>query len=228
VCLSAPADGIDPALGIVAFIGRLSQNEAIQPVFRRQTRGNLKEGGAMSRALLAGAAVCAAVMSLCGLAGCSETTQAVAVMAIDGRGLAPQSDLSGDVVAVERGDSLTVLSGDADDALEVQTSDGKQGWVRRCWICSSAEFERRKATNQTPLNLICIGHEDGDTFMYDGSLSIVDGQMSAQPGDAFWMDSTMIGQTFTFGDEAFEGDPSILLLIPESGPILRLETWPPK
>jgi hypothetical protein len=167
-------------------------------------------------------------MFLLGQMGCSESTQAAAVMAVDGRGLAPLQDLSGDFVPVARGAPLTVLSSEAGDALEVRSADGKQGWVRRCWICSSAEFERRKATNQTPLNLICIGHENGETFMYDGSLSIVDGQMSAQPGDAFWMDSTMIGQTFSFGDESFEGDPGILLLIPENGPILRLETWPPK
>jgi hypothetical protein len=127
---------------------------------------------------------------------------------------------------LETGAPLTVLSTD-EDAIRVKTQSGQEGWLRRCFVCSSTELERRKASKQLPESVLFIGSDGSGIYLYGGSLSISNGRPSIKAGDAFWMDSTMRGKSFNFGGEAIAGDPSVLLLKPESGNMIRLQTWPP-
>src|SRR4051812_28693072 len=48
---------------------------------------------------------------------------------------------------LEAGTTLTILTTE-DKALQVKTQAGEEGWLRRCWVCTSSEYDRRKAQSQ--------------------------------------------------------------------------------
>lgn len=98
------------------------------------------------------------------------------------------------------------------NAAEVRTPSGGTGWLRKCYLCSAKEFGRRKAADEVPQNLICVGFDAGGSFLYGGSLSIANNQFVVQPGDAFWMDPTMKGKTFEIAGQKINGNPEVLVL----------------
>jgi hypothetical protein len=163
-----------------------------------------------------------------GLLGCGKAeTPSVPVVGVKGPvSLYADAKFEKKAGQLETGAPLTVLSTE-EDALRVKTQSGEEGWLRRCVVCSSTELERRKANKQLPESILFIGSDGSGIYLYGGSLSISNGRPSVKAGDAFWMDSTMKGKSFNFGGEMISGDPSVILLKPESGNMIRLETWPP-
>jgi len=108
------------------------------------------------------------------------------------------------------------------DLLQVRTAAAQTGWLRMCCLCSAAELARRQRDNQVPRNLACVGYDKGGSFLYGGSLSIVNNQFVAQEGDAFWLDPTMKGKAFTIIGHEVVGDPHILLLCCPGDKLARL------
>jgi len=158
--------------------------------------------------------------------GCGETPEPppVPVVGVEGVSLYGDEDLSEEKAPLAPGIELVIVA-EKGDKLEVKTTSGEQGWVRRCCLCSRKEFDRRESEDQIPTKVVCIKSKDGQTLMYGGSLSIENGQIVMKPGDAFWMDPTMEGTEFTFGSEEGTGDPGVLLLTPESGDMIRMKIW---
>jgi hypothetical protein len=110
--------------------------------------------------------------------------------------------------------------------MRVASAEGASGWVRRCCLCSAAESERRKAHQEVPLRLICIGaEEDGRTFLYGGALPIRMNRFVVEPGQAFWMDASAEGSTFTVASHPLVGDPEVLFLYKEGDSIAQLPIW---
>lgn len=158
--------------------------------------------------------------------GCVETAEPppVPVVGVEGVSLYGDEDLSEEKAPLAPGIELAIVA-EKGDNLEINTTSGAQGWVRRCWVCSLKEFHRRESDGHIPTKVVCIKSEDGRTLMYGGSLSIENGDIVMKPGDAFWMDPTMNGTEFTFGSQEVMGDPNVLLLTPESGDMIRLQIW---
>lgn len=127
------------------------------------------------------------------------------------------------------GGILAVLASEA-DVLQVRTELGKEGWLRRCWVCSLSELERRKAQDQVPKQVICVGSDGNGTYMYGGSISIggANNRFATKFGDAVWLDSTMKGKAFSLGSTSVTGDPSLLLLNSKKGEVVKLPIWTSK
>ncbi len=113
-----------------------------------------------------------------------------------------------------------------DWAVRVATADGKKGWVRRCCLCTTQEFQRRKRAGEVPTSMICIGADkDRGTYLYGGDLPIRMGKFAVDAGQAFWMDPTARGETFTVGSHHMQGDPSILFLYTKDDRMVNLHIW---
>ena len=82
-----------------------------------------------------------------------------------------------------------------------------------------------KAHNQIPKSVISIGSDGGRSFMYGGAISIGGGQFQMKPGDAYWLDESMTGKTFTFGSTTATGDPAVLWLNTENEGVVKLPIW---
>ncbi len=141
--------------------------------------------------------------------------------------LYPDADLEKEKMAeIEGGTTVNVLE-TRECAVRVKTKSGQEGWLRRCWLCTAKEYERRKSAGEVPRQAICIGSVEGKTAFYGGGLSIENSQIVMKPGDSFWMDPTMKGKNFNFGGESVAGDPAVLLLKPERGNMIRLPIFQP-
>ncbi len=134
------------------------------------------------------------------------------------------SKLSKSVATLVLGTELVILKTE-NDLLNVRTSAGQQGWTRRCWICSLAEFKRRNSNDETPKNLVCVQSEGGKKFLYGGTLSIQNNRPAVRVGDAFWLDQTMKGLDYSIAGVTIVGDPSILFLWKGEGKIATLSIW---
>lgn len=115
-----------------------------------------------------------------------------------------------------------LLLAERSGAAQIEAASGKRGWVRRCHLCSAAEFKRRQAADEVPKNVVCVGSDERGSFVYGGTLSIVNNAFTVMPGDAFWMDPTMKGKSFNIGAHRVIGDPSVLVLYKAGDRLARL------
>lgn len=166
-------------------------------------------------------------LTLVTLAGCTGTDPRSVTPVVglaDGAVLYEGPELMKEKARLDAGATVTVLT-KKDKAFEIKTQSGQQGWVPRYAICTQAEWERRKAENQAPKIVVCIGSDGGRTFMYGGSISIGNGGFVMKPGDAYWLDESMTGKAFTLGSERVTGDPAILWLNTEKEGVVKLPLW---
>ena len=122
------------------------------------------------------------------------------------------------------GTPLTVLSTEG-ELLRIRVRSGEEGWMRRFLVCTMSEYERRKAKDQVPENVLCVKLEDGKTAVYGGQVSIENGAMVVKAGDSFWTDPTTEGKTFPLGRGYVTGDPSVLFFMPKNGTAVSLPIW---
>ena len=133
--------------------------------------------------------------------------------------------LKEEVTTLEAGSSVAVGKA-KDGVVQVTMKDGKEGWTRQCYLCSSAEHTRRKKDNEVPLRVICIGAEkDGGTFMYGGTMPIRNGSFALEAGQAFWMDQSAKGQEFTVASHPLLGEPKLLFLYKADSTVAKLPIW---
>lgn len=159
-----------------------------------------------------------------GCAGNDPKSVTPVVGLADGTVLYEGPELSIEKARLDAGATVTVLT-KKDKALEIKTQSGQQGWVQRYAICSQAEWERRKAHDQMPKQVMCIGSDGGGYFMYGGAISIGNDQFVMKPGDAYWLDESMTGKGFTLGSERVTGDPTVLWLNTEKEGVVKLPLW---
>jgi len=129
--------------------------------------------------------------------------------------------LEGESATLKAGTQV-IIEKDLPWVLQIRTADGKKGWVRRCCLCPDTEFERRKNADEIPNLVICVGADKGGTFLYGGSMPIRNNQFVAEDGQAFWMDESAKGKTFTVVSHPLIGDPAILFLYKKGHTIARL------
>jgi hypothetical protein len=131
------------------------------------------------------------------------------------------SDLQGRVTDIKAGARVS-LRGDQGGVVEINTSDGTKGWVRRCYLCSDAEYRRRKTRNEIPDMVTFVGAEpDGRMFTY-GRFNIRNNKVVILPGQALWMDVSATGKKFTAASHRLTGDPGVLFLYKQDRGIARL------
>jgi hypothetical protein len=135
------------------------------------------------------------------------------------------SKLGKELSLLELGAEVAVLSAQDDDIVNVKTAKGQQGWLRRCWLCSPTELNRRKAADEVPKNICCIKAEGERKLLYGGALSIQDGAPAVMEGDAFWLDPMMKGKEFSIGGTKIIGDPSVLVLYKGHDKMVTLKIW---
>ena len=135
------------------------------------------------------------------------------------------SELKEETATLRVGAEISVVE-QGEWAVLVANAEGKEGWVRRCYLCTSSELDRRKNAEEVPARVICIGaEEDGRTFFYGGTMPISKGQFAVDVGQAFWMDQTARGKTFTVGSHPLRGDPDVLFLYRQDGTVAKLPIW---
>lgn len=158
------------------------------------------------------------------LAGCKpKNTPNAAVVGVNKAELYPDEKLAGAGSDIPAGTALTVTAVRG-KALQATTADGKAGWVRRFVACTPEEFKRRKAAGEVPETFICLGSDKGGMFVYGGGMSISNGEMVASNMQAFWLDDSMRGKTFTVASNELVGDPDVLYLLKDSE-IKKLAIW---
>lgn len=135
------------------------------------------------------------------------------------------AQLTKELSTLELGTDVVVLTTQDDDVVSVRTAKGQQGWLRRCWLCSPAELNRRKTADEVPKNICCIKTEGDRKLLYGGALSIQDGAPAVMEGDAFWLDPTMKGKEFSIGGAKIVGDPSVLVLYKGHDKMATLKIW---
>lgn len=153
--------------------------------------------------------------------GCSSKGSQPVVGMADGVSLFADEELTKDTKRLAAGMAVKIVA-IHDKAVQVKTETGEEGWLAPYALCSLDEFERRKSASELPTSIICLGHEDGSTFMYGGSLTIQNNQLVIMPGQGVWMDPTMKGKEFSISNETLVGDPAVLFLVTEYRGIRRL------
>ena len=97
---------------------------------------------------------------------------------------------------------------------------------RRCCICTSSEFDRRKKAGEVPENPVCIGlKSDGNVVAYDGILHIINDKSVLDRGQAVWTDQTTKAKNFNIEPYTFVGDPEALFLLKNDGRVGKMQIW---
>jgi len=109
-------------------------------------------------------------------------------------------------------------------AVEVKYADGS-GWVHGYSLCAPDEYERRKAQNEIPERIITIVYMDGSFRLTGGTISIGNDAPVAGPGQAFWMDASTEGRSFTIeSTECRRGN--FLHLVNRNNIVVHIPVWP--
>ena len=133
-------------------------------------------------------------------------------------------ELENETATLTAGTKVTVEQ-EREDALQIRTENGKQGWVRRCYLCTPSEFQRRRRADEVPKSVICIRADDqGRTSLY-GTLPVRNGRFVLEAGQAFWMDESARGASFGLNKNRIVGDPEVLFLYTQEDRVARLPIW---
>jgi len=134
-------------------------------------------------------------------------------------------ELTEKIVTLDAGTEVSVVK-QKKATVQVTTQDGKQGWVRLCYLSSPTEYIRRKKDIEVPLRVLCIGAEKGGrTFFYGGTMPIINGNFALEAGQGFWMDESAKGQKFTVASHSIRGDPKVVFLYKADNSIAKLSIW---
>jgi len=127
---------------------------------------------------------------------------------------------------IQAGTSLVIVS-EKQNTLQVKLSDGTQGWLRKCAVCSRKEYTRRIKVNELPTYLICIQYDKGKFYFYGGNVFMSNDVIVVDTHQAFWTDPTTHNMTIINNEsvEAIFGNSSIIQLRKDNGKIARMPYW---
>ena len=172
-----------------------------------------------------GVALVSAVLVATGcFSGCGDGPDAVPVIGVGECELYGEAKQSESLATLKAGQKLEILE-EQPHWLRVRTAEAKEGWIRRCYACSQAELDRRKAADELPQRVICMAvRENGKTSVYGGPISIRDNRVAFESGQGFWPDESTTGKELEVGGKSFTGDPQSLLLLQSAGAV-KLKIW---
>jgi hypothetical protein len=102
-----------------------------------------------------------------------------------------------------------------DKGIQVKHAAGT-GWVPCYSLCTAKELDRRKAQNAIPERVVTVTYENGTFFLSGGVITIVNNSPSASPGQAFWMDGSTEGKTFSLGPAKLKRGIFLYLVNPDN------------
>jgi len=131
--------------------------------------------------------------------------------------------------SVPFGTQVTLLSS-SPDLVKVTFAD-KEGWMQRCALCSSDEFNMRQDKQYIPERVHVLGAENGSFVLRHAKgsmLHIQNGGIVFEKGDAFWFDATAHGKRTKIGAVDEVVDSGKLYLIISDTDVAQLTILPGK
>lgn len=146
----------------------------------------------------------------------------VVVIGVEQTGLFTNPELTGESTPLDPGTQLTLLEARA-TVVRVSAGEQKSGWVRRCHVCSPAEYSRREKEDLIPSAVFCVRAEGSGKVIYDGQPPMQNGRIALEAGQALWLDPTMNGLSFDTDAGAMMGDANELHYRGEDGTLIKLD-----